>query len=139
MTEYVLGFAFNSDKDYVVLIHKNKPNWQKGSLNGVGGKIETGETEGDAMVREFYEETGVKTKSFEWAFVGKMKGEDWECSIFTMFKDCLMEARTTTDEQVSVFPVSEILKGDYQTISNIPFLIELCRDAHRPTIVNINY
>jgi 8-oxo-dGTP diphosphatase len=139
MTEYVLGFAFNSDKDYVVLINKNKPNWQKGSLNGVGGKIETGETEGNAMVREFYEETGVKTKSFEWAFVGKMKGEDWECSIFTMFKDCLMEARTTTDEQVSVFPVSEILKGDYKTISNIPFLIELCRDAHRPTIVNINY
>jgi 8-oxo-dGTP pyrophosphatase MutT (NUDIX family) len=56
--EYVLGFVFNLDKTKVALMRKTKPEWQRGRLNGIGGKIELGETSITAMHREFKEETG---------------------------------------------------------------------------------
>jgi 8-oxo-dGTP diphosphatase len=64
MTEYVLGFAFDSNEE-VVLIRKNKPDWQRGLLNGVGGKIEENESSYAAMVREFHEETGVRLHGWD--------------------------------------------------------------------------
>ena len=54
---YVLGFVFSLDASRVLLIWKNRPEWQKGKLNGIGGKIEEGELPIDAMKREFSEET----------------------------------------------------------------------------------
>jgi len=139
MEKYVLGFAFNSAKDYVVMIRKNKPNWQKGCLNGVGGKIEEGEIPATAMVREFEEETGVKTNELQWIYLGTMGNSQWICHLFTTHGDDLMKAETRTDEEISVYPVEEITKGDYRMISNIPFLIELCRDADRPQKVSLTY
>lgn len=40
MTQYCLGFAFTDHDNFVILIRKNKPAWQKGLLNGVGGESE---------------------------------------------------------------------------------------------------
>lgn len=56
---YVVGFLFSTNKKEVVLIKKNRPDWQKGLLNGIGGHIED-ETPLEAMKREFLEETGLK-------------------------------------------------------------------------------
>lgn len=63
---YVVGFNFSRDRQRVLLIQKTKPAWQKGLLNGVGGKVENNETALEAMVREFKEETNVTTKPEEW-------------------------------------------------------------------------
>lgn len=57
MILYVCGFHFSEDLKQVVLIRKQKPEWQKGKLNGVGGKIEDNEHGLGAMIREFKEET----------------------------------------------------------------------------------
>lgn len=54
---FVLGFLFSEDGSRVLLVWKNRPAWQNGKLNGVGGKIEPGETPLQAMKREFLEET----------------------------------------------------------------------------------
>jgi 8-oxo-dGTP pyrophosphatase MutT (NUDIX family) len=54
---YVVGFLFSEDESRVLLVWKNRPAWQDGKLNGVGGKIEAGETPLQAMEREFKEET----------------------------------------------------------------------------------
>lgn len=56
---FVCGFLFSPCKDYVALIRKNKPEWQRGKLNGIGGKLEIGETIKEAMMREFSEEAGM--------------------------------------------------------------------------------
>ena len=69
MKRYVIGFMFDNSMENVCLIQKNRPGWQAGKLNGVGGHIEPGEFPIDAMVREFCEETGVKTEVSTWAYV----------------------------------------------------------------------
>lgn len=66
MVNYVTGFMLSNDGQRVVLIRKRQPSWQQGWLNGVGGKIEPGETPAQAMAREFLEETGVQTDPASW-------------------------------------------------------------------------
>jgi 8-oxo-dGTP diphosphatase len=56
LKKYVLGFLFNPSKNLVWLIRKEKPEWQKGLLNGIGGQVEEGEKPEEAMTREFKEE-----------------------------------------------------------------------------------
>jgi len=55
---YVCGFLREKVTGEVIFVRKNKPAWQKGKLNGVGGKIESSETPLQAMAREFREEAG---------------------------------------------------------------------------------
>ena len=56
--QWSVGFVLDLNATLVLLIRKNRPSWQKGKLNGVGGKVEAGETPTAAMDREFKEETG---------------------------------------------------------------------------------
>lgn len=51
--------VFLKYKDEILLLNRNKPSWM-GCWNGVGGKIEQGETPVEAAIRETYEETGIK-------------------------------------------------------------------------------
>jgi hypothetical protein len=51
MTKYVVGLAFD-DEGRVALIEKNRPAWQRGLLNGIGGKIEGDEMPVETMIRE---------------------------------------------------------------------------------------
>jgi len=39
-TKYVCGFLFDMAFKHVALINKVRPDWQKGKLNGIGGKVE---------------------------------------------------------------------------------------------------
>ena len=64
--KYVLGFVFNESLDKIALIRKNRPAWQKGLLNGIGGKIEADELTLDAMTREFEEETSCSIDNYKW-------------------------------------------------------------------------
>jgi 8-oxo-dGTP diphosphatase len=65
-TEYVAGFLLSNCNDYVLLIMKQKPDWQAGKYNAVGGKVERNETAYDAMVREFKEETDLALPPGAW-------------------------------------------------------------------------
>jgi len=74
MQKYVCGFMFNQRMSSVILIRKQKPEWQAGMLNGVGGKVEKGEHERVAMIREFKEETGVHYENWKrFAIITDMK------------------------------------------------------------------
>lgn len=77
---YVCGFMCSYDLTKFLLIRKTHPEWQKGKLNGIGGKIEKKEqltsggatdtwlmeTPFEAMIREFHEETGITIKRERW-------------------------------------------------------------------------
>jgi 8-oxo-dGTP diphosphatase len=62
---YVVGFLFGHDKTMVALIKKSRPEWQKGMLNGIGGKIENSENALTAMRREFKEEAGADVSDWK--------------------------------------------------------------------------
>lgn len=133
--KYVLGFLFNVKLTRVVLIRKQRPSWQRGLLNGIGGKIEHGETPEEAMVREFQEETGVTVK--EWIGFTKMTGphksdpDSWEVSCFYAFAGDKFFAtiKTTTDEEVVILHPSLIYRGCPDSIhSNLAWLIPLAID-----------
>lgn len=81
---YVVGFLFNTDLD-VLLIRKNRPEWQAGKLNGIGGKIEDGEEPLEAMVREFEEEAGVRWPN--WHNVAVLNGTKSEVHVFYSYSN----------------------------------------------------
>lgn len=124
MKFYSLAFAFDEKFERVVLIRKNRPEWQKGKLNGVGGKIEEGELPSQAAMREFREETGVDYP--DWRYVGNLHGSDYVVYVFSARCDGIIEnIKSTTDEDVFVVPVNK-LGG---VISNLKWMIPFAIDS----------
>lgn len=140
MKKYVLGFMFSDlfeQEGELALIRKNKPAWQRGKLNGIGGKVEENELYLDAMRREFKEETGFDQD--EWTPCGTMKGKDWEVEVFACF-GMISELKTTTDEEVVTFELSEVHLSE-EVIDNLKFLIPMCLHvlAHEAIKFTISY
>jgi 8-oxo-dGTP diphosphatase len=127
--EYVCGFLFSPDRTRVLLIRKKRPAWQAGKLNGVGGKIEPGETALQAMRREFREEAAVDVA--EWEHVLTLSGDDdagkgygWAGHFFRAFGE-LSTARAVTDEALETHR-TDALPPD--TIPNLRWMIPLMLD-----------
>lgn len=122
----VCGFAFTADRGSVILIRKNRPEWQKGKLNGVGGHIEQGEHPNDAMTREFQEETGLYVRKDRWERVVMMEGDKWHVTFFKCVLTNLdrHQIQTMTDEAV-VEVQCDMPAG---MIPNLTWLLPLCLD-----------
>lgn len=122
---YVLGLMFSPDFDKVVLIRKTHPDWQKGKLNGVGGKIEFGENPSAAMVREFMEETGVQTNESDWGQFLLMRFPEAEIFVFaSVWSDC-PKLKALIEETPSVMNLSEVFF--LKTVRNIQWLIPMAK------------
>lgn len=128
MTRYVTGFAFSEDRTKVVLIQKTKPEWQAGKLNGVGGKVEDNESPGEAMVREFKEETGIETTVDSWIDICSIEGKDFQVNFFSRFDNDMFEAKTTTEEIVAVYDVEYAYEVPELYIPNLTWLIPMALD-----------
>ncbi len=124
MTSYVLGFYFNPEKTLVALINKNKPDWQRGKFNGIGGKQEEGESAHYAMVREFKEEAGLEVERWERALM--LEGDGWIVHIFRAFGHVL-RVRSMTDESVQVISVSDLHR--IEVVPNLRWMIPLLLDS----------
>lgn len=96
--EYVVGFMFDTSHESVLLIQKNRPTWQAGRLNGIGGRIEGDETPDQAMRREFQEETGVDYA--EWERFCTLRDERGWLVHFYLGSGDLLTAASQTDEMV---------------------------------------
>jgi 8-oxo-dGTP diphosphatase len=129
MRTYACGFLFSPDRRRVLLIRKRRPAWQAGKLNGLGGKIEPGETPIEAMRREFREEAGVDIP--EWQEVLQLSGSDdagsgvsWRGHFFRAFGD-IDAPRPVTDEHLERHEVAT-LPAD--VIPNLRWMIPLMLD-----------
>lgn len=119
---YVCGFMFDQLKERVTLILKNRPAWQAGKFNGVGGKIEPGEGPLDAMIREFNEEAGVFFPY--WRQFAKLElSRGGEIYLFTAVSDAARSVRTMTDEPVGLFPINALYEA--QTMPNVRWLVPM--------------
>ena len=135
----VAGFAFSETNKLVILIEKNRPDWQKGKLNAVGGHIETyDQTPHHAMWREFKEETGVETDPFAWTNYLQLNGRDWSVEFFctNLPDESFQSVQSMTDEEVFTCPV---LGLPYRVIYNLNWLIPLSRDTELVDKVIVQY
>jgi 8-oxo-dGTP diphosphatase len=135
--EYVAGFLFSSNKE-VLLVRKNKPEWQKGRLNGIGGKVEpTDETHSHAMSREFLEEAGVNIPVTDWTefctyywvqgIVHFYYLIDYNNEYFTRARTCTKE--TIVRVEIGALNRSQpIFHPKTETIYNLKWLIPLALD-----------
>jgi len=119
----VVGFAINNNK--VLLINKLKPEWQKGKLNGIGGKIEKNENPIDAMIREFEEEAGVSTETKDWIQICNIFSAEglWVVYFFVTEKN-VYEAKSVEQEQVGWIDIDNLPDN---VISPIQWLLPMAR------------
>lgn len=127
MIRYTLGFVFDQSLTRVLLIHKLTPEWQKGMINGLGGKFEAGETAQECVAREILEEASLVTHPDEWLPVGELRAETWHIDVLALaYQGAESDAQAAEDEAIEWFPIYP-LPGAIK--SNLAWLIPLCRDA----------
>lgn len=138
--EYTVSFVFDAAHDHVLLIRKNRPPWQAGLLNGVGGHLEDGETPVQCVLRELHEESGLDIPAKAWVYVGEMHADSWLVHVFTaVFDGDPALAQSLTDERVR-WVALDALPDDM--ISNLQWLIPLCLVRLRtgmPALVSARY
>lgn len=133
---YVLGFLFSNFD--VALIKKTHPEYQKGKLNGIGGKIEPRETPLEAMEREFFEETGFKLSAGAWSLyltfhcVAVVEGEEIQACTY-LFRARIQTPvplgsllKSNNDEDIIVLDWRRAdCDGGYRLLHNVPWFIRM--------------
>jgi 8-oxo-dGTP diphosphatase len=133
IARYCLGFMFSENRQLVVLIAKDHPKQMVGLLNGIGGKIEVGESPRNAMVREFREEAGVATKPEDWEYrahlsTGKISKTPFEIYCFRAIDQDAFKYSRTMEREMIVKVTSFDIKKRKDTLRNLPVLIALALD-----------
>lgn len=128
--DYCLGFVLNPERTKVVLIDKLRPNWQRGKLNGTGGKLEPGEDPVVGMQRECFEETGLRIPASGWRLIAHrdFPRTRIHCFAATIFE--IHAARTETDELVRVLPLDSLSAWDL--VENTHLLVLLAAAKLNP-------
>jgi 8-oxo-dGTP diphosphatase len=127
MTHYTIGIYFNSSFEKVVLMLKNRPEWQRGKYNFPGGHVETGETGFECVSREFKEECGVTIPVEDWKHIATMFNmSSYVVDIYTAIEYLTHGTIKTMEDQ----PVSwcEINNLPYNVISNIPWITRFAKN-----------
>lgn len=137
----VVGFLFDPNLNYVALIEKQRPDWQKGLLNGIGGHREKNDElyPVDTMIREFEEEAGVITNRDFWQLYASLFCEDkWRVHCFRAFSEKIHEIESKTNEEVSLYNIAKL--PSLKTIPNLKWLIPLAMDLKNGlSHVNVTY
>ncbi|MGE5654350.1 MAG: NUDIX hydrolase [Bacillota bacterium] len=135
MLKYTLAFIFHDDQ-VLMLLRNNAPN--KHLLNGVGGKLEPGETPSQCILREIHEEVGIQINHVQFAGVVTWGGaaETGEAGMYVYFADWPEELSPDTirgrcgDEgSLDWFTLDYVCTNPDQTVvDNIPhFLPQMLR------------
>ena len=96
------------------MIQKNRPDWQAGYFNGIGGKFEDGEDWKDCTIREVFEETDIKLTEDELIYIGKYSSSKYDVFISTTSIDSnrFIKFKQKTDEKLYVLDVESMM--DYE-------------------------
>ncbi|MBQ8451840.1 MAG: 8-oxo-dGTP diphosphatase [Clostridia bacterium] len=102
-------------KDGKILLGEKKRGFAKGTLNGIGGKQDPGETIEEAMIRETQEEIGVTPTAYN--LIGKIHFDMWyKGEHANMF----LSIYTCTKFNGKIQETEEMLPNWYD-VKNIPF------------------
>lgn len=128
MQEYVLTSVFCFYGDHVPkeikIVHKDRPEWQKGKINLPGGKVEPGETPEQAAKREFQEEVGATANKV--VLMGKILGKDCIIYCFHVVEvgEINLPRSSTETEKVEWMFISDLMT-DKRLMPNLRVIIPL--------------
>lgn len=123
---YVLVYATSPWRSgEVLLIHKDKPEWQAGRLNLPGGKVEPGELPIATAERELFEETGLP--SMLHIQLGTITGDHYHIDAFS----CVIDACYTLEPLAGHTEKPEWMNlrralFDPRLIENLKVILPLC-------------
>jgi len=127
--KYTVVFIFNISCTKVMVILKNRPEWQRGCFNGIGGHMELNETPKQSIQREIFEETNLcidpeNLKLFHVLNPPKVKVYFFK----TFLSEFMMNTfKSKTDERLSIFDINEFLQKP-NIVSNLRWLIPMALD-----------
>ncbi|KKN68904.1 hypothetical protein LCGC14_0446900 [marine sediment metagenome] len=135
--EYVVGFLFDSPLHdaRVVLITKNHPEWQAGHRNGIGGKIEPGESGLEAMRREFREEAEADVIDWEHFCTIHDTGHETQGVVHFYRSFAQVNIRSMTDEQVLWTPIKVL--HNWPIMPNLRWLIPMALQGPDGLVGNV--
>lgn len=126
-TSFVVGFLFNGHGE-VALIKKNRPNWQRGKLNGIGGAVLEMESPHSAMCREFNEEAGLYHEGWKALCLLEYPSTSVNLYIFSLHLQGRPAIKTMTDEEVGWYPVKRLPDN---LVNNVAWLVPYALDNER--------
>lgn len=152
---YCLGFMFSKDKSKVLLILKDRPEWQKNHLNGIGGKEEPQDHSimSITQVREFEEETGINTVVQDWDLFAIITGKETEnktgteigsvynIHCYKSFSDNIFQAKQMESELPVVVKCNYLQEMEYigtPILPNVNWLIPMALH-HSNSVLEIKY
>lgn len=136
------NICFIRRNDEILLLNREKPSWM-GRWNGVGGKVEPGEPPRASVLREVYEETGIRLHTVcykgivTWLADGRQYGGMYLYAA-ELEADCVYETPIKTEEGILDWKkIDWILHPNNEGVaSNLPRFIPLmlqeegCFDHH---------
>lgn len=99
--KYVLGFAFLGGS--CILIRKTKKGWQEGLVNGLGGQIESGENDRQAMIRGFKDQCGITTFVDQWRHVIDLDCGEYSIAVFSTKVDEYPEITRSHEGEIGLY------------------------------------
>lgn len=138
--EYVVGLVFPEEETGILLIEKNRPEWQKGKLNGVGGHVEEYDISiRYAMTREFEEEAGVYVDPNEWDFFLKYEVPGVaNINFFSLHSQHVFDTATSmTDEKLKKTFTNGLDCVPVNCIDNLRWIIPLAAQSHQYNLVKV--
>lgn len=131
MKEYVVGFIFDTIRQNVLLLLKDRPAWQAGKYNGVGGSSEPGESPVETMRREAWEEVGLMPCNWRhYATLTDARG--WAVHFFSATIVDLASASQRESEVPQAFPVNQLPRN---VMPNLRWLIPMALSLHEDLAV----
>lgn len=144
MLRYTICFLLHDQQ--VLLLRRKYPPLQ-GLLNGVGGKLEPGETPLDCILREVAEETGVHLAAARFGGIVTWDGHSYEgkagmyayTANLPPDADPAAIAGDTEEGALSWHPITKVLNGLPELVSNIPRFLAPMLAGAPPAEYHLHY
>lgn len=122
-----LLFVFTPGLSEVLLIEKNKPDFHKGLLNGLGGKNLENESDIACASRELKEESNLIIPEQNWKYYAHFHWQSWDVPVMAaVYSGKKSEAKSMEDNTVAWHACQPLPEN---CISNLTWLIPMAKDV----------
>ena len=98
-----------TDNKEILLLKKNKPDWQKGLYNGIGGKVELNTTPLETIIKKCQEELGVNISNWiELDSEISSSGVEIVYFLTTLNEGEIKKLQSQTDERAELFSINNL-------------------------------